>query len=203
MMWGPMRFFLVYILLRSPSTRMRSAMIVCLKRRQGLTMVELAITLAIIGVLVATMMPSLGRWLSHNRIKSAARDIASCFRMAQMLAVQRNQASTVEINSAAGTVRVLDGGGTAARIVTFSDYKAQFDATRGGGNGIDFIDQPADGIISVTFNTRGIPNEEDGNPIGTPGVQNGERVFVENNRGEGYWVEVTPVGNIRYERYKN
>jgi hypothetical protein len=33
-----------------------------------------------------------------------------------------------------------------------------------------------------------------------PGGQDGQRVFVMNSRGEQYWVEVTPVGNVRYDR---
>lgn len=169
------------------------AMIRRVKKGQGLTMVELVITLAIIACLATLMMPGLGRWLSHYRIKSTAGDIASCFRLAQMAAVQRNQTASVRFNTNNGSVEVLDGGGATIRTIVLSQYKAQF-------NGLDFVDQGGDGIISITYNTRGIPSDEAGNPIGVPGGQNGERVFLVNNRGEGYWVEVSPVGNVRYDR---
>jgi len=173
------------------------------KKRQGLTMVELVITLAIIALLATFTVPSLGRWLSHYRIKSAARDVASCFRLAQMKAVQTNQNCTVRFDKRAGfpqTVTVMDGGGVSMRTVDLSRYKAQFDTGRGGGDGLDFVDQPADSLIDITFNTRGIPSDEQGNPLTPLGGQDGQRVFLRNSRGEGYWVEVTPVGNVRYDR---
>jgi hypothetical protein len=118
------------------------------------------------------------------------------------MAVQRNETCRVEFNSGAGVVNVFNGAGVSTRTITLTDYKAQFDAAQGGGNGIDFVDQPADGLISVMFNTRGIPSDEQGSPIGTPGAQNGQRVFLENSRGEGYWVELTPVGGVNYDKYK-
>ncbi len=175
-----------------------------IKKKQGLTLVELALTLIIIGILAAAMSPGLGRWLSHYRIKGVARDIASSFRLAQMMAVQRNQTCRVEFNSGAGVVRVVDNAGSIARTITLGEYKAQFDTARGGGNGVDFVDQPADTFINVIYNTRGIPGDEMGAPLTPPTPppnQNGQRVFLINNRGEGYWVEVTPVGNVSYDRY--
>lgn len=177
------------------------------KNRQGLTMVELVIAMALIGILATLMTPSLGRWLSHYRIKGLARDIASCFRLAQMTAVQRNQTCGVRFDSGGGLVRVIEDSGGADKIirtVTLSDYKARFDVGLGTSDpGFDFVDQPDDNLINVFYNTRGIPSDEDGNPLTPPGPQGGQRVFLENSRGdEGYWVEITPVGNVRYDRYK-
>lgn len=178
-------------------------MIGYVRNRQGLTLVELVITLVIVALLATLMVPGLGRWLSHYRIKGVARDIASCFRLAQMKAVQTNQTCTVRFDARAGfppTVTVIDGGGVSIRAIDLSEHKAQFDTTSGGGDGFDFIDQPADKVIDITYNTRGIPSDEQSNPLTPPGVQDGQRVFLVNNRGEGYWVEVSPVGNVRYDR---
>lgn len=168
-------------------------MIACVKKKQGLTLIELAVTLAIIGVLVAAMTPSIGKWLSHYRIRGVAGDIAGCFRLAQMTAVQRNQTCSVQFNTNNRSVRVLDSGGASLRIIELDNFKTQF-------NGFDFVDQGGDGIITITYNTRGIPSDEQGNPLTPPGLQDGERVSVRNSRGESYWVEVTPVGNVRYDR---
>ena len=175
------------------------------RKRQGLTFVELVITLAILAVVSAAMMPSLASWLSHYRIKGLARDVASCFRLAQMTAVQRNQTCSVRFSSGGGIVTVIrDPGGAndTIRIINLGEFKAQFDGGRGVNDpGFDFIDQPDDNFISVLYNTRGIPSDEQGSPLTPPGGQDGQRVFLVNSRGEGYWVEVTPVGNVRYESY--
>jgi len=175
-----------------------------MKSTKGLTIVELVIAMVILGILTVAMMPNLGSWLSHNRIKGLARDIASCFRLAQMTAVQSNQTCCVRFDTANGIIRVLDGGGGSLRTVTVTEYKGRFDGAMGTQvNGFDFVDQGGDGLISVFYNTRGIPSDEQGSPLTPPGAQTGQRVFVENSRGEGYWVEVTPVGNVRLERYKS
>ena len=175
-----------------------------MKSTKGLTIVELVIAMVILGILTVAMMPNLGSWLSHNRIKGLARDIASCFRLAQMTAVQSNQTCCVRFDTANGMVRVLDGGGASLRNLAVGEYRARFDGAMGTQvNGFDFVDQGGDGLISVFYNTRGIPSDEQGSPLTPPGAQNGQRVFVENSRGEGYWVEVTPVGNVRLDRYKS
>jgi prepilin-type N-terminal cleavage/methylation domain-containing protein len=170
-------------------------MIDWVRKREGLTLVELIIALAIFGVLSLAMLPGLGNWLSHHRIKGLARDVASCFRLAQMTAVQRNQTCRVHFDNNNGTVTVFDGAGGTLRALNLGEYRALFDT-------FDFADQGSDGLISVFFNTRGIPSDEQGGPLTPPGGQHGQRVFLENSRGEGYWVEVTPVGNVRYDKYK-
>jgi prepilin-type N-terminal cleavage/methylation domain-containing protein len=194
---------LVYILLplqRNHRCTVKGTM----KRTKGLTMVELVIAMAILAILTVAMMPNLGSWLSHNRIKGLARDVASCFRLAQMTAVQTNQTCCVRFDTANGVVRVLDGGGASLRNLTVTEYRTRFDGAMGTQvNGFDFVDQGGDGLISVFYNSRGIPSDEQGSPLTPPGAQNGQRVFFENSRGEGYWVEVTPVGNVRFDRYKS
>ena len=99
-------------------------------------------------------------------------------------------------------IRDPGGANDTIRIINLGEFKAQFDGGRGVNDpGFDFIDQPDDNFISVLYNTRGIPSDEQGSPLTPPGGQDGQRVFLVNSRGEGYWVEVTPVGNVRYESY--
>ena len=193
-----------YIFCFLPQKNLRSNVKGKMTKSKGLTITELVIAMTILAILTVAMIPGLGSWLSHNRIKGLARDIASCFRLAQMTAVQSNQMCRVQFNTANGTVQVLDGGAASLRNLTVAEYKAQFDAAMGTqGNGFDYFDQGGDGLISIFFNSRGIPSDEQGSPLTPPGTQNGQRVFMENSRGEGYWVEVTPVGNIRFDRYKS
>jgi Tfp pilus assembly protein FimT len=185
--------FLVCILLESVSKVRGSAMSIIYGKGRGLTILELVITMAIVAVLTALMIPGLGNWLSHHRIKGAARSIASCFRQAQMTAVQDNQACTIRFDPNNQNVRVLDNTGTVMKTLDLEDYRAQF-------NGFDFLDVDGDNLIEIEYDTRGIPRDENDEPIATPAGQNGQRVFLINGRGERYWVELTPVGNVRFDR---
>jgi hypothetical protein len=110
-----------------------------------------------------------------------------------MTAVQDNQMSSIRFDPANQNVQVLDGADATIKILDLEDYRAQF-------NGFDFVDADGNNLIEIEYDTRGIPRDENGDPIGTPGGQNGQRVRVINGDGELYWVELTPVGNVRFDR---
>jgi prepilin-type N-terminal cleavage/methylation domain-containing protein len=173
-----------------------------MKRERGLTLVELVVTIAIVAVLAAAMIPSLGRWVSHYRIRGAARDVASCFRLAQMTAIQQNRNCAVQFDLSGNcSVLVTGTANPLRRVVPDTDYPGvHLDLSQGGGDGLEFPDTvPAggDGLYSITFNSRGIPSDENGQ------LAAAERIYLENARNEGYWVEVSPVGNVRYDKYRD
>jgi type IV fimbrial biogenesis protein FimT len=58
--------------------------------RKGITFIELIIVLVIICIGAALMVPGFGAWVPHYRLKSAARDIVSVMRTAQIKAVSNN-----------------------------------------------------------------------------------------------------------------
>lgn len=171
-----------------------------MKREKGLTLAELVIAMAILAILAVAMIPGLGSWLDHNRIKGAARDIGSGFRLAQMTAVQRNRTCRVRFDKNNRTVTVFVDAGDTLRTIDLDEYRAEFDTSKGGGDGLDFVDG-GDSNVDVDYNTRGIPSDEQGAPLTPPGGQEGQRVFLQSGGGRGYWVEVTPVGSIRFDRY--
>ena len=58
--------------------------------KKGITLMELIIVMAIIAIGAVLMVPNIGAWLPNYRLKSAARDIVSTMRVAQMKAVTSN-----------------------------------------------------------------------------------------------------------------
>jgi len=58
--------------------------------RKGITLIELIIVLVIICIGAALMVPNIGGWMHHYRLRSAARDVVSVMRAAQMKAVSSN-----------------------------------------------------------------------------------------------------------------
>lgn len=58
---------------------------------QGFTLIEMAITLAILGFLLAAAMPSIGVWMDNTRIRNVADSIQSGMQAARSEAVRRNK----------------------------------------------------------------------------------------------------------------
>lgn len=60
-------------------------------RQHGLTLIEVVVTIAIMGLLLAASMPSVGVWLANQRIRNTASSIATGMQYAQSEAVRRNR----------------------------------------------------------------------------------------------------------------
>ena len=69
--------------------------------RKGITLIELIIVFVIIAIGAALMVPGIGGWMHHYRLRTATRDIVSVMRTAQMRAVSNNMRYGVTFNEAA------------------------------------------------------------------------------------------------------
>ena len=58
--------------------------------KRGVTLIELVIVFAIIAIAGVLLVPNIGAWLPNYRLRSAARDMVSTMRVAQMRAVSNN-----------------------------------------------------------------------------------------------------------------
>ena len=58
--------------------------------KKGITLLELIVVMVIIAIGAVLMVPNIGSWLPHYRLRTAARDIVSTMRVAQMKAVASN-----------------------------------------------------------------------------------------------------------------
>ncbi len=71
--------------------------------RKGVSLLELIVVMVIIAVGALAITPNIGSWITHFRLRSATRDIASMLRTAQMKAVSNNIQYRVTFNTAAGS----------------------------------------------------------------------------------------------------
>ncbi len=166
-------------------------------------MVELAIVLFIIGILAALMTPGLGRWLSHYRVKTAARDLASFFQRAKYQAIQGNAQVVVRFQQTsingvtydyyafrdADGDYVYDAGETLYGGVRLADYKSgvQGDPYPPGFGMAGPVDDEAP---CLSFNSRGLPWN------GDAPMTAAQSAFFKNARNERYSVRVEPTGNV-------
>jgi Tfp pilus assembly protein FimT len=68
--------------------------------RKGITLIELAVVFVIIAIGAVILAPNIGAWLPKFRLRSAARDIVSTMRTAQIRAVSNNIPYRVNFNAA-------------------------------------------------------------------------------------------------------
>ena len=79
--------------------------------KRGVTLVELVIVMAIIAIMAVVAVPNIGGWLPNYRLRSAARDIASTLRTAQMKSISLNRQFQVTFPSAGSYVLQRNSGG--------------------------------------------------------------------------------------------
>ena len=79
----------------------------------GFTIIEIAVTLAVFGILLAAALPAMGRWVSNVKVRSTADELQNGLRMAQAEALRRSRqvvfSLTNSANPAASLTAVANG----------------------------------------------------------------------------------------------
>jgi len=78
--------------------------------KKGFTLMELVVVMVIIAVGAVLVVPNMGAWLPNYRLRSAARDIVSIMRVAQMKAVSNNMEYQVRIDAGSYVLERNSGG---------------------------------------------------------------------------------------------
>lgn len=152
-----------------------------MKRDLGFTLMELMITIAIIGVMSTIALPSVMSWRENTQLQRAARDVYSDFQKAKSDAVKRNTWCSLDFTAGGYSVFVdannnigFDAGEPVLTTLSWSDY----------------------GTITVQSNTfPGSPMAfaDDGLVRGALGGS----IVLQNGRGDQTSVIVSQAGNIR------
>jgi len=170
---------------------------------KGFTLVEVMVTVAIIGILAGIGGLGIMNVLPKMRLNAAARDLRSDFQQARMQAVKNNARCTVVFHqSVNGTIRdyvvfvdnstenlEYDAGEEVLLTQDFGTYGSGvgLDTSMGGGDGTSIADN-GDGNPALGYTSRGY----------TVNTANGT-VFLNNANGDQRTVMVNLTGQIRID----
>ena len=171
--------------------------------QRGTTLLELIITVAIVGILMAVGVPQLGDWVRRNSVASAAEIVQNGLRQAEAEAIRRNQRveflltnDTPSQDSIKTVTAAANGANWASRVLD-ADFAPLSDITLAYVNVFRMKDVSADvaiqGPANVVFSGNGRVFDIKGAPIteyqifrvSRPGADRAMCVFV------------TPGGGIR------
>lgn len=92
-----------------------------IKQQRGVTLTEVMIVVAIIGILAAVAVPSYQDMIERNRLKEAAESLANDLKFARSEAIKRSANVTVAL--AAGWSYTITSGGDTLRTVQGSQFQ--------------------------------------------------------------------------------
>lgn len=98
--------------------------------RNAFTIIELTITICILGVLSAIAMPWAGELLDRVRVRGAVVEIESTFSGARHIAIARSAQTTVDIDTVTRTIYVSVGVDTLRKREIGVDHGVQLSASR-------------------------------------------------------------------------
>lgn len=152
--------------------------------RKGFTLVELMVVIAIMSILTAIAVPSIGPWLANHRLSASARDIYSMMQLARLRAVKENSNVFFSFNSAGYTAFVDNGagGGTANDSIQNGAEPTLYNGSF-GDNGITYGGAT---VPALWFNSRGFPS-----------AQMGTTITISNQLGAQKQIFLSQVGRVR------
>ena len=164
--------------------------------RQGFTLTELSIVIAVIGILAAIAVPSFITWLNNSRLRAASQELQSDLQHAKSEAIKRNKHVVVILTPANCLPAVPAAGGG---YTIFAD-----DGTVPGGiakNNIQEGSEPSLLQVSMPTGVAICAETFTGTttgflPTGYPIAFNSGTVTLQNNHGRAYTVTLNVAGNI-------
>lgn len=102
--------------------------------RRGITLTELMITIAIVAVLAAMVVPNFGKWIQHYRLRGTVREVVSQMELAKIRALKNNLEYRIAFDKDKGTFWLergnrpdVSGGWTLEGGVSQVPHRVPFD----------------------------------------------------------------------------
>lgn len=126
------------------------------RHQRGLTLVELAVTLTLLGILVLSALPSFTSWTRNAKARSVAEALQNGLRQAQTEAVRRNRQTVFSLTAAEPSLNATaaaNGSNWVIRTVAVPGEDPDF--VQGGSLGTTSANVTITGPASLCFNSLG------------------------------------------------
>ena len=193
---------------------------------RGITLIELAVVMAIIAIMGVFMAPAIGEWVDNYRIRQAAREVSADLQFAKMKAISSNfrRYCTITFNITVdgsqydyivypdynnnhqldGDVGDLNGDGTQEnetndifkRVRLNDSFQHVFFDPSQGGGDGLTFINNGNGEPSVAFDSQGLPRKAGG------GFGAGTAYLKNTKNNKGYKVVLSSAGRIKIEEYQ-
>lgn len=153
--------------------------------QKGFTLIELMVTLVVLGILLSLGAPSFTAWIRDSRIDGIAQNTAAALKLARSEAVTRQ--AVVTVNWSDGDIYVdANGAGDAFNAAADTLIKDGLNLT---GDGVTIDSSSDDNFLS--FRTDGTLNEPAGITLG---------ICDSRGAAEGWDITVNTVGRTTLEQ---
>lgn len=132
---------------------------------RGFTLIELVVTIALLGVLLTLSLPGFMTWIRNSQVRTAADALQGGLRTAQAEAIRRNRQVVMSFTNATPALNATAvAGGKNWSLQSVAQFgESTTDSTRyiGGGaigdvaSGVSIVDHAGTGISAVCFNSNG------------------------------------------------
>jgi prepilin-type N-terminal cleavage/methylation domain-containing protein len=158
---------------------------------KGVTLIELAVVMTIIGIMALFLIPSIGEWAAGFRLRGATKDLADALQQARLRAIStRNQCRVhLDINNVGNSETFVLQYDLANDIPDAGWIDDGTSITLPQGVNIDNIDGTDTGTIDRTFNANGTAT---GWGAGTTST-----IYIKNQRDDRYRVIISQTGVVR------
>ena len=159
---------------------------------KGVTIIELAVVMAIIGIMALFMAPGIGEWATRFRVRGAAKDLADAMQLARLKAISDVVEYKVQLDLDNRQFSVLKGNARQAS----TSWPSQEGTTITLPNGVTItVDGTSTGIIDRIF-------RPDGTALGTGGFggvggNSTSMITLNNPSNDQFQIVVSRTGAVR------
>jgi prepilin-type N-terminal cleavage/methylation domain-containing protein len=155
-----------------------------ISNNKGVTIIELAVVMAIIAIMALFMSPALGEWASGFRVRGASKDIADALQLARLKSISDAVEYKVELDLDNQQFGVWKGNLRRNSTSWPNQEGSTINSPRGVT--IDNIDGNTSGVHDIIFRPDGMTTAS-------------STIAIHNEKGDSFQVTVSQTGRVSTE----